>query len=89
MVRAIQVQDCIALQKRVDKIAEAAAMMTETELSVRFIDGLANLVPNNVLEKQMQKNLELVGMPKYTPEEYALAEAIDASTGGKESSRLR
>ena len=83
MVRAIQVQDCIALQKRVDKIAEAAAMMTETELSVRFIDGLANLVPNNVLEKQMQKSLELVGMPKYTPEEYALAEAIDASTGGK------
>ena len=83
MVRSNKVRDCIALQKRVDKIAEAATMMTETELSVRFIDGLANLVSNKVLEQVAYSNLEKIGVPEYTEEEYAFAKALDDNVENK------
>ncbi len=76
MVRDIKVKDALALQARVDKIAEAAAMMTDTKLSVRFIDGTANTVPNFTLEKQLYKNFEEIGVPSYTEEELAYAKAL-------------
>lgn len=76
MVRDIEVSDTLALQARVDKIAEGAAMMTETRLTVRFIDGTANTVPNFTLEKVLHENFELVGAPQYTAEETAYAKAL-------------
>lgn len=76
MVRDIKVSQALALQKRVDKIAEAAAMMTETQLSVRFIDGTANTVPNFALEKLLYENYEAVGVPTYTDAEVAFAKAL-------------
>lgn len=76
MVRDIKVNDALKLQARVDKIAEAAAMMTETKLSVRFIDGCANTVPNFTLEKLLHQNMEEVGAPTYTAEENAFAQAL-------------
>ncbi|MBE6936579.1 MAG: amidohydrolase, partial [Ruminococcaceae bacterium] len=51
MVRDHKVREAMRLQERVDKIAEAAAMMTETKLTRRFIDGTANTVSNARLEK--------------------------------------
>lgn len=79
MVRDVQVHEAIALQKRVDKIAEAAAMMTETKLSVRFIDGTANTVPNATLEKVAYANFEEIGVAHYTDEEVAFAKELIAS----------
>ncbi len=76
MVRDIKVSEALKLQARVDKIAEAAAMMTETKLSTRFIDGTANTVPNFTLEKLLQENFEEVGVPSYTKEEWDYAETI-------------
>ncbi len=76
MVREIKVSDTLALQARVDKIAEAAAMMTETKLSVRFIDGCSNTVPNFALEKLLHENMEEIGAPAYTDAEKAYAQAL-------------
>ena len=76
MVRSELSKNVRKLQARVDKIAEAAAMMTETKMEKRFIDGCGNTVPNLVLEKLMYKNFEEVGVPTYTPEEIAYAQAI-------------
>lgn len=76
MVRDIKVSETLALQARVDKIAEAAAMMTDTKLTVRFIDGTANTVPNFTLEKLLHENMETVGAPTYTEEETAFAKAL-------------
>ncbi|MDL2318664.1 M20 family metallopeptidase [Eubacteriales bacterium OttesenSCG-928-A19] len=83
MVRDIKVSQALALQKRVDKIAEAAAMMTETKLSVRFIDGTANTVPNTVLEKVLYENFEEIGVPTYTDDEIAYARALIATYESK------
>ncbi len=46
MVRDHDIRETLRLQSRVDKIAEAAAMMTGTTLRVRFIDGCSDTVPN-------------------------------------------
>ncbi len=69
MVRANKVRDSIKLLARVDKIAEGAALMTETTMQRQFIDGTAELVPNYTLEKLMQQNLEDVPQPVYTKAE--------------------
>ncbi len=76
MVRDIWVGDAVALQARVDKIAEAAAMMTETTLSVQFIDGCANSIPNKTLEELLYENFKEVEAPTYTDEEIAFSKDI-------------
>jgi len=76
MVRDVPVKDALKLQKRVDKIAQGAAMMTETTLTSRFIDGTANLVPNYTLEDLMHQNFAELGVPSYTQEELQFAEAL-------------
>ncbi len=73
MVRANKVKDSIALQKRVDQIAQGAALMTETTFERCFIDGTAELVPNFVLEEVLYTNFERIGVPTFTPEEMMLA----------------
>ena len=75
MVRDVQVAQAIALQKRVDQIAKAAAMMTETTVTEQFIDGTANTVPNAVLEKVAYDNFEALGVVKHSDEEMRLAQA--------------
>lgn len=76
MVRADTVAQALLLQARVDKIALAAAMMTETQLSQRFIDGTANTVPNNTLEKLLYKHFKDAPLPTYTAEEEAFMKAL-------------
>lgn len=76
MVRSKLAKDALALQARVDKIAEAAAMMTETSVEQVFIDGCSNTVPNKVLEEQFYENFKELGVPSYTEEEMAYAKAI-------------
>lgn len=79
MVRSLSVKDAVALQKRVDKIAEGAAMMTETTCEKVFIDGCSNTVPNHVLEKLMYENFEALGVATYTDEEQRFAAALKAT----------
>ncbi|MBO4819076.1 MAG: amidohydrolase [Firmicutes bacterium] len=76
MVRSVDISDSVALQARVDKIAEGAALMTDTTYERQFIDGTANTVPNSVLEKLMHDNLQYVPLPEYTEEELAFAAKV-------------
>ena len=66
MVRSNHVAEAVELQKRVDKIAEGAALMTETTFEKKFIDGLADTVSNFALERVLYKNFEELGVPQYT-----------------------
>ena len=76
MVRSQKVGQALDLLKRLDKIAEGAALMTETTLKRRFIDGTSNTVPNFTLEKLLYDNFAQIGVPSYTEEEKALAAAL-------------
>ena len=79
MVRSDKVKKALELQARVDKIAEGAALMTETTCERKFIDGLAETIPNHVLEAVLYRNFEQTGVPVYTPAEAEFAEKIAAS----------
>ena len=76
MVRANKVRDSVKLLARVDKIAQGAALMTETSFDRQFIDGTAELVPNYTLEELLYRIFNEVGLPEYTDEEKTLAEAL-------------
>ena len=76
MVRANKVRDSVKLLARVDKIAQGAALMTETGFDRQFIDGTAELVPNYTLEELLYRIFNEVGLPEYTDGERQLAEAL-------------
>lgn len=76
MVRANKVRDSVKLLARVDKIAQGAALMTETGFDRQFIDGTAELVPNYTLEELLYRIFNEVGLPEYSVEEKTLAEAL-------------
>ena len=76
MVRSNHVAEAVELQKRVDKIAEGAALMTETTYERKFIDGLADTVSNFALERVLYRNFQELGVPEYTEEEDAFADTL-------------
>lgn len=79
MIRSNHVSEAVELEKRVDKIAQGAALMTETTFQKKFIDGLADTVSNFALERLLYKNYQELGVPSYTEEEIAYADQL-AST---------
>ena len=79
MIRGENVRKAKALKKRVDDIAQGAALMTGTTVTQRQIDGTSSTLSNTVLEKLLFDNLKEVPLPQYTPEEWALAKEIFAT----------
>ena len=79
MVRSPQVKKAVELQKRVDDIAAGAALMTGTTCERKFIDGLAETIPNHALEALLHRCFAEVGVPQYTPQEQAFAAALAAT----------
>lgn len=73
MVRCPQIGDTRKLAARVDKIAKAAADMTETQVEVCEIDSTANTVNNTPFERLAYENMVQVGIPTYTEEELQYA----------------
>ena len=76
MVRSRDVPDTLALQERVDKIAQGASLMTETSYERIFVDGTADTLPNPPLEKCLYENMKALPLPEYTPEERSYAAAL-------------
>ena len=73
---------------RILKIGQGAALMTETTLEVKDIGGDTNVVPNDVLAKVAQRNLEEVGGFQYTPKERQFAEELQRSLPQGDASKL-
>ncbi|MDY4222464.1 MAG: M20 family metallopeptidase [Candidatus Faecousia sp.] len=76
MVRGETVRKAKALLKRVDNIAKGAALMTDTQVTSRQLDGTASTVGNQVLEQVMYENLQQAPLPVYTDTERAFAHAL-------------
>ena len=84
MVRSNHVAEAVELQKRVDKIAQGAALMTETTVEKTFIDGLADTVTNHALERVLYRNFEALGVPVYTAEELSFADSLAGTYPGSD-----
>ena len=84
MVRSNHVSEAVQLQKRVDRVADGAALMTETTYDRKFIDGLADTIPNHTLEALLHRNFAELGVPTHTEEELAFADALSRTYEGSD-----
>ncbi|MET1415417.1 amidohydrolase [Roseibium sp. HPY-6] len=79
LVRARDLSELRGLIERVRKIAEGAALMTETEVETNVVSGVSNLIGNRPLEETMQKNMERLGAPDFDEHDREFAEKIRAT----------
>ncbi len=79
MLRSDNVLNIRKLAARLDKIAEGAALMTETTVTRKFIDGTSDVLPNATLEKLAYGNFSAVELPRYSEEDQAFAAALRAT----------
>ncbi|MBN2336445.1 amidohydrolase [Candidatus Bathyarchaeota archaeon] len=75
-IRAPERDQLDPIYERIKKIAEGAALMTETELEIQFIDGLYNIVPSKTLAELVVENMRAVGPPMWSKEELGFAAEI-------------
>lgn len=79
LVRAPRVDQVQEIYERVCKIAQGAALMTETEVEIVFDKACSNLVQNQVVEQVMYKNYQELGVPEHDEEELELAAQVRAT----------
>ncbi|MCC7367138.1 MAG: amidohydrolase [Chloroflexi bacterium] len=79
LVRAPNVVQARALYERVCKVAQGAAMMTETELTIEVDKACSDVLPNATLELDLYDNLKAMGAVPFDAADRAYAEQIRAS----------
>ncbi len=87
LIRSPKVKQVDDIYKRVCKIAEGAALMTETELTIEFDKACSNYIPNRSLERILHESLLEAGIEKPDEQEEAYAKRLwdTLSEGEKES----
>ena len=79
-IRAAKMRTVMALKERLDKIAQGAALMTETAVSARMLSAYADYVGNQIVEERLAENLQAYLPLFYTEEELAYAARFRAAT---------
>ncbi len=78
-IRARDITEMNALVARVRKVAEGAALMTETTVHPKVISAVSNLMGNTPLDQAMHRNFERLGPPPFDAADRAFAEQIRAT----------
>lgn len=81
MIRAPKVSTVHAVYERLNKVAQGAAMMTETQVEIVFEKACSEQLINQNLNDVLQANLEAVPLPEITEEDLAFAQSMRQSTG--------
>ncbi|MCX8957856.1 M20 family metallopeptidase [Erwinia psidii] len=76
LVRAPRLDQAQEIYQRVCNIAQGAALMTDTTLTVRFDKACSNYMPNRALESVMYRYLQHYGLPDYSASERQFAQEI-------------
>ncbi|HET6182283.1 MAG TPA: M20 family metallopeptidase [Acetobacteraceae bacterium] len=76
LIRARNLPELTRLVGRVRKIADGAALMTETAVEAKVISAVSNLMGNAALEKAMHENLMRLGPPPFDDADRAFAAEI-------------
>src|SRR6185437_11117607 len=79
LIRARELGELTGLIARVKKVAEGAALMTETSVAVKVISGVANLLANRPLEEAMQGCWDRLGLPPFDDMDRAFARKIQGT----------
>jgi aminobenzoyl-glutamate utilization protein B len=75
-IRANKHEDVADIVEWVSEIARGAAMMTRTQVEIVVDDDTYELLPNRPIAEVMDRNLRLVGPPRFTEEEKAAAKKM-------------
>jgi aminobenzoyl-glutamate utilization protein B len=75
-IRARDLPGMNELVGRVHKIAQGAALMTETKVEMRIISAVSNLLPNTPLEEALLRVMEDLGPPHFDDADKAFAARI-------------
>jgi len=85
-IRAPKQEQAREIFERISKIAQGAALMTETECTIKFKDGLSDYIPNQILTKVMNDAMHEIGPIPFDNADYALAKRFlppDSAAEGK------
>ena len=80
-IRARDLPGMLGLVERVKKIAQGAALMTETEVEVRIVSAVSNRLGNDPLEQALHGVMEELGPPHFDEADRDFAQAIRATLG--------
>jgi aminobenzoyl-glutamate utilization protein B len=81
---AVRARDLVALNAlvpRVKKVAEGAALMSETTVEMEVVSAVSNLLYNTPLSDAMQRVFDRVGGPGFDAGDHAFAAKIQATLG--------
>lgn len=76
LIRAPQLDQAQDIYQRVINIAKGAALMTDTQMTVRFDKACSNYVPNRRMEQVMYRYVCDFGLPEYSEAERKFAGEI-------------
>jgi aminobenzoyl-glutamate utilization protein B len=79
LIRARNLPELTRLIERVRKIADGAALMTETTVKAQVVSAVSNLLGNTPLEKAMHDNLQRLGPPPFDEADREFARKIQAT----------
>ncbi|ODT65329.1 MAG: amidohydrolase [Pelagibacterium sp. SCN 63-23] len=80
LVRAPRLDEVKVLFERVRKIAEGAALMTETRVEMIFDRATSGVLPNRPLEEVMQEEFERIGPPDFDAADFEFADRLSAAS---------
>lgn len=80
-VRSHDVHAMKSLNERVIKVAQGAAMMTETQVAVQIISAVSNLLGNTPLEETMYGAMQRLGAVPFSEADHGFARDIQATLG--------
>ncbi|MGE3776636.1 MAG: M20 family metallopeptidase [Pirellulaceae bacterium] len=75
-IRSPNWEDAERVFARVQKIAEGAALMTETSVKVQITGGYSNILPNKALYEVMYENMRRAGPPPFDGADYEFAKQL-------------
>lgn len=83
-IRALKLADMLALVERVRKVAEGAALMTETTVEARVFTAVSNHLENLTMDRAMQAALDELGGVPFDDEDRAYARRIQATLSAQD-----
>ena len=84
---AVRARDLVGLNQliaRVRKVAEGAALMTETRVETQVVSAVSNLLGNEPLEAAMQRVFDRLGAPDFDEADKAFAARIQATLSAED-----
>lgn len=87
-IRAMELQGMLSLVERVNKIAQGAALMTETRMEMKIISAVSNTLDNKPLELALYNAMQELGAPVFDDADRDYARQIRETLSEQEISSV-